>query len=70
MITIRIPKHQWGKAWRAMIAVAPVRLVADDPIYEVLPQHLELLDARGFSYEVVQPRSDGKKQRHPLRASP
>lgn len=55
MIAIRIPKQQWGKAWCAMIEVAPVRLVANDPIYEVLPAHLELLNARGFFYEVVQP---------------
>ncbi len=47
MMTIRLPKQQWGKAWRAMIEVAPVRLVADDPIYEVLPAHLELLTERG-----------------------
>jgi hypothetical protein len=53
VITIRIPKQQWGKAWRVMIEVAPVRLVADDPIYEVLPAHLEALAARGLSYEVV-----------------
>lgn len=54
MITIRLPKAEWGKAWRAMIEFGPVRLIADDPIYEVLPAHLELLTARGFGYEVVQ----------------
>ncbi len=53
MITIRLAKKQWGKAWRAMIEVGPVHLVADDPIYEVLPAHLEVLDARGFQYEMV-----------------
>jgi hypothetical protein len=36
-----------------MIEVAPVRLIADDPVYEVLPVHLELLTARGFTYQVV-----------------
>ena len=65
MIAIRIPKQQWGKAWRAMIEIAPVRLVSDDPIYEVDPAHLELLDARGFSYEVINPRDYPKqKPRH------
>jgi hypothetical protein len=59
MIAIRIPKQQWGKAWRAMIEVAPVRLVTSDPIYEVLPAHLKLLSARGYSYEVVQPPPGG-----------
>ncbi len=41
-----------------MIEAAPVRLIANDPVYEVLPAHLELLTARGFTYEVVpvQPR--------------
>jgi hypothetical protein len=56
MLTIRLQKADWAKAWRAMIEVAPVRLVADDPIYEVLPAHLELLTARGFTYDVVPPR--------------
>jgi hypothetical protein len=62
MITIRIPKQQWARAWRAMIEIAPVRLVARDPIYEVLPAHLELLDKRGVSYEVVRA---GPAQREP-----
>jgi hypothetical protein len=65
MITIRLPKAEWGKAWRAMIEVAPVRLVADDPVYEVLPAHLELLNARGFAYEIVQrPTRRQEKRRH------
>ena len=64
MITIRLPKAEWGKAWRAMIEIGPVRLIADDPIYEVLPAHLELLISRGFTYEVVQrrPNREGKKR--------
>ncbi len=66
MITIRIPRRQWATAWRAMIELAPVRLVAADPIYEVLPAHLELLEQRGFSYEVVRPVPTQKEQR-PLR---
>ncbi len=65
MIAIRLPKEQWGKAWRAMIEIAPIRLVSKEPIYEVLPAHLELLKARGFSYEVVaRPRKDREKRRH------
>ena len=36
-----------------MIEVAPVRLIAADPIYEVLPSHLEVLNTRGFEYEVL-----------------
>jgi hypothetical protein len=54
MIKIRLPKVERGKAWRAMIEIGPVTLIADDPIYVGLPAHLELLTARGFSYEVVQ----------------
>jgi len=57
MLMIRLPKADWAKAWRAMIEVAPVRLVADDPVYEVLPAYLELLTARGFTYEVVPVRT-------------
>jgi hypothetical protein len=65
MIMIRLPRDKWGKAWRAMIEIAPVRLIAADPIYEVLPAHLELLDARGFAYELVKPSSARKdKRRH------
>jgi hypothetical protein len=53
MVTIRLSKSEWGKAWRAMLEVAPVRLIGDHPVYEVLPAHLEVLTARGFTYEVV-----------------
>jgi len=72
MLAVRIPKRQWGKAWRAMIEIAPVRLVAPDPVYEVLPQHLDLLTAQGFSFEVVKPepaRATTSKT-SPRRASP
>jgi hypothetical protein len=54
MIAIRIPKKQRGKAWRAMIEIGPISLIAKDPIYEVLPAHIEMLKTRGFSYEIVQ----------------
>ena len=65
MITIRLPKAEWGKAWRAMIEIGPVRLIADDPFYEVLPAHLELLTTRGYSYEVVKKRPNRpEKRRH------
>lgn len=65
MLTIRFPKNDWAKAWRAMIEIAPVRLIADDPVYEVLPAHLDLLTARGFTYEVVQTKGPRpEKRRH------
>jgi hypothetical protein len=63
MPAIRIPKQQWGKAWLAMIEIAPVRLVAADPVYEVLPEHIDLLAAQGVAYEVVQPQSNRKQDR-------
>jgi hypothetical protein len=65
MLMIRLSKTDWAKAWRAMIAVAPVRLIRSDPVYEVLPAHLEVLTARGFTYEVLPelPRR-AEKQRH------
>ncbi len=56
MLMVRLPKGEWAKAWRAMIEIAPVRLIADDPIYEVLPTHLEVLTARGFTHEVLPAR--------------
>ena len=65
MIAIRIPKAQRAKAWRAMIEVAPVRLVSKGPVYEVCPAHLELLTARGISYAVVKrPPAPPEKGRH------
>ena len=65
MLTIRLSKTQWAKAWRVMIEVAPVRLIAADPLYEVLPAHLEVLTARGFTFEVVQaPPRPAEKRRH------
>lgn len=65
MIAVRIPKSQWGRAWRAMVELAPVRLVSDEPIYEVLPAHLELLNAEGFTFEAVKPRALGGVTEHP-----
>ena len=63
MIAIRLAKTDWGKAWRAMIEIAPVRLVADDPIYEVAPAQLELLASRGFANDLVTPRPVRKERR-------
>jgi hypothetical protein len=56
MLTIRLPKSEWAEAWGAMIEIAPVRLIKDDPVYEVLPAHIELLTARGFRFEVLPAR--------------
>ena len=53
MIAIRIPKAQRAEAWRAMIELAPIRLVSKDPVYEVDPLHLDLLTARGARKVVV-----------------
>lgn len=63
MLTIRLAKADWAKAWRAMIEVAPVRLIGSDPVYEVLPEHLEALTARGFNYEVVPARPRAQENR-------
>ena len=43
--------------------LAPVRLVANDPIYEVLPAHLEMLSGRGFAYEIVRPASAATREK-------
>ena len=63
MIAVRIPKAQRAKAWRAMIEIAPIRLISKEPVYEVLPAHLDLLAARGISYEVVGPPSSRQENR-------
>jgi hypothetical protein len=65
MLTIRIPKTEWAKAWRARIEIAPVRLVGDEPTYEVVPAHLQVLNERGFHFEVVDSQARGpEKRRH------
>jgi hypothetical protein len=48
MLAIRLNKRDWGRGWRAMIEVGSVRLVTHDPVYEMLPAHLELLNAWRF----------------------
>ena len=58
MVTIRLKKRDWAKAWRAMIEIGSVRLIRDDPVYVVEPAHLELLTRRGFNYEVVSARRE------------
>ena len=58
ILDIRMPR-------KTGLEVAPVRLVAKDPIYEVLPAHLELLKSQGFGYEIVKPTTGRKsKRRH------
>jgi hypothetical protein len=65
MLTIRLPKPNWGKTWRAMIEIGPVRMIAKDPIFEVLPAHIELLTSRGLPYELVTLRlRRPEKRRH------
>lgn len=64
MIKIRLPNAEWGKAWRAMIEIGPIRLIAADPIYEVLPAHLDLLTSRGLSYEIVQSKPKRLEKRN------
>ena len=54
MIAIKIPKERWGEAWSALIEVAPIRLVTKDPICEVIPVHLEVLQATRIPFDVVQ----------------
>jgi hypothetical protein len=61
MLTIRLSKTDWAKAWRAMIEVAPVRLIAGDPLYEVLPVHLDLLTARGFTMKLFRRNRGGRR---------
>jgi hypothetical protein len=77
MILIRLSKNQHAKAWRALIEIGPIhRLLADDPIYEVMPAHVEMLMYRGYNFEVnVQLKRrpirrigrKGVKKRRPLR---
>ncbi|GEM_PF-6377630 len=64
MTVIRIPKRQWGKAMLAMTAIAPIRVIAKDPLVEVMPAHLELLAAQGIAYEVIPPSERNTKRRH------
>ena|SRR5437867_10110533 len=65
VVAVRLPKSQRGKAWRAMIEIGPIRLVAKDPIYEVMPAHLKLLKTLGIPYELVKrtPRRKGNHRR-------
>jgi hypothetical protein len=46
-----------------MIEIAPVRLIRDDPVYEVLPDHLDVLTADGFGYAVVPVRPTRAERR-------
>jgi hypothetical protein len=36
MVTIRLTKREWAKAWQAMMEVAPLRIIQDDPPYSTL----------------------------------
>ncbi len=65
MIAIRIPKEHWGDAWGALIEIAPIRLIAKDPICEVMPAHLELLQSRRIPIEIVQQTAQSSKKTDP-----
>jgi hypothetical protein len=45
-----------------MIEIGPIRLVAPDPIYEVLPAHVDLLKSRGFSFEVIDKQTNSREK--------
>lgn len=62
MIVIRLPKKRWAKAWRAMVEVGPLTMIAADPVFEVLASHLDVLESKGFAYEVLGPHK-GRKQK-------
>ena len=64
MIVIRVSRSHWGKALLAMTEVGPVHVIAKDPLIEVLPAHLEVLKARGLSYEIVTPVRRTAQRRH------
>jgi hypothetical protein len=71
MLTIRLPNTEWAKAWQAMIAVAPVRLIRNDAVYEVLPGHLEVLAACGINYQVLSaPQDRGRLARECAKLDP
>jgi hypothetical protein len=56
MVMIRLKKKDWAKAWREMIDIGPVTLIAPDPVYVVLPAHMEMLTKRGYPFELVTTR--------------
>jgi hypothetical protein len=64
MLTIRLLKAEWAKAWGVMIEVGLVRLIGSDTLYEALPAHLDVLTARGFRHEVAtaKPRRAEKRR--------
>lgn len=64
MVTIRIPRDQWGPVWRALVAAGPISRVSEELIYLVTDSQLRLLRRKNLPFEVVESsngRAAGKK---------
>ena len=53
VVTIRIPKDDWGRVWRALVAAGPVSRVSEEPVYLVTDRQLQLLRRKKLPFEVV-----------------
>jgi hypothetical protein len=53
VVTIRIPRDQWGPVWQALVAAGPVSRVSEEPIYLVTDSQLRLLQRKKLPFEIV-----------------
>ncbi len=60
MQAIRIPDAQWGKVWRALVAIGPVSCIGPEPIYLVSDRQVRLLRRKKLPFDVVPP-PDGRQ---------
>jgi hypothetical protein len=53
VVTIKIPRDQWGPVWRALVAAGPVSRVSEETLYLVTEDQLRLLKRKKLPFEVV-----------------
>jgi hypothetical protein len=54
VVTIRIPRDQWGPVWQALVAAGPVSRVSEEPIYLVTQSQVRLLQRKKLPFEIVE----------------
>jgi hypothetical protein len=53
MQAIRIPDEDWGKVWRALVALGPLSCVGLPPVYFVNDRQLRMLRRKKLPFEIV-----------------
>ena len=63
MPTIRIPKNEWGKVWRTLVASGPVSRLSNEPLYAVSDEQVKILRHKKLPFKIVT-APDGRRKKN------